>query len=256
MQAKEIGDFIEQLSPGVGGEEGFRFGEPGVEVSGVLVCWMATVDAIEAAAGQGCNMIVCHEELTYPYEFRAGELGRHLWWRPNARRLSLLGRHGMVVYRAHGMLDRYCILDDFAELLGLPEPEVKEGYLRICVIEPTTVRELAERVKERTGMTHVRVSGDLEKVVSRVGLPWGGLGLSLNASFLQQLLAYDPHVYIAGESDEYAMRFTTDCGIPMIETSHSTSENPGLEHFASDLRRKFPDLKVVFYSNPVAWVTV
>jgi putative NIF3 family GTP cyclohydrolase 1 type 2 len=256
MKATEIGAFVESLGEGIGQEERFRFGDPHTEVRGVLVCWMATVDAIETAAANECNMILCHEELTFPYEFRDASAIRYLWWRPNARRLSLLGKHGIVVYRAHGMLDRYCILDDFGRFLGLPEPVVKEGYIRIYEVEPITVRELAEQVKQRTGLPHVRVSGDPDKVVHRIGAPWGGLGLSLNTSFMQSLLEHDPDVFIAGETDDYGMRFAIDAGVPMIETSHATSENPGLEHFARDLKQQFPDLKVLFYANPPPWTTV
>ena len=256
MQAKEVGAYIESLVAGKGQDEGFRYGEPGTELTGVLVCWMATVDAIEAAAEAGCNMIVCHEELTFPYEFRDPNAVAKLWWRPNVRRLGLLGEHGMTVYRAHGMLDRYCILDDFRRALGLPEPEVSEGSFRLHVIQLTTVRELAAKVKDNIGMPHVRVCGDLDQVVSRVGLPWGGLGLSLNTSFMQGLLAYEPDVFISGETDDYGMRFALDAGIPVIETSHADSENPGLEHFAEDLRAEYPSLKVVFYPNPTPWVTL
>lgn len=256
MKAKEIGSFIESLAPGIGDEEGFRFGDPDTQITGVLVCWMATVDAIEAAAEGGCGLIVCHEELTFPYEFRDSQAIRYLWWRPNARRLSLLGKHGIVVYRAHGMLDRYCILDEFGKLLGLPEPVVKEGYTRVYEIQPVTVRDLAEQVRTRTALPCVRVSGDLDATISRVGLPWGGLGLSLNTSFLQNLLTYNPHVLIAGETDDYGMRFVLDSGVSIIETSHATSENPGLERFARDLKHQFPDLRVLFYANPVPWTTV
>lgn len=254
-QAREIAAFIESLSEAMGAEEGFRYGEPDTEITGVLVCWMATVDAIQAAVEADCNLIVCHEELTFPYEFRDPHAVSKLWWRPNARRLGLLGEQSIAVYRAHGMLDGYCILDDFAKALGLPEPEVREGYVRIHVIPLTTVRELAAEVVERIGLPHLRVCGDLDQVVSRVGLPWGGLGLSLNVSFLQSLLAHDPDVFIAGEADDYAMRFAIDGGVPIIETSHSASENPGLKHFAEDLQREYADLNVVFYENPTPWTT-
>jgi len=256
VKATGIAAFVESLSPGMGPEEGFRFGEPTVEVTGVLVCWMATVEAIETAAAGDCNLVVCHEELTFPYEFRDPNAVSRLWWRPNVRRLSLLGSHGITVYRAHGMLDRYAILDDFGHQLGLPEPVVKEGYIRIFEVEPLPVRQLAERVKERTGLAHVRVTGDLDRVVHRIGAPWGGLGLSLNTSFMQSLLAHDPDVFIAGEADDYGMRFAIDADVPLIETSHATSENPGLEHFARDLKQQFPELKVLFYANPPPWTTV
>ncbi|MGQ9732916.1 MAG: Nif3-like dinuclear metal center hexameric protein [Candidatus Zipacnadales bacterium] len=256
MKAIAVGTFIEGLTEGMGQEEGFRYGDPDIEVTGVLVCWMATVEAIETAAQKGCNLIVCHEELTFPYEFRDSNAIRYLWWRPNARRLSLLGKHGITVYRAHGMLDRYCILDDFAEMLGLPKPIVREGYVRIHVIEPTALRDLAHHVKERVGLSHVRVCGDLDRKVSRVGCPWGGLGLSLNTAFMQSLLPHNPEVFIAGETDDYGMRFAIDCDIPLIETSHATSENPGLAHFARDLKHAFPHLRIFYYENPVPWTTL
>ncbi|HJN18914.1 MAG TPA: Nif3-like dinuclear metal center hexameric protein [Armatimonadota bacterium] len=256
MQANEIGAYIESLSPGKGPEEGFRYGEPSSEITGVLTCWMATVDAISAAIDAGCNLIVCHEEMIFPYEFRDPNAVSKLWWRPNVRRLALLGEHRLVVYRAHGMLDRYCILDDFARALGLPDPEVREGYVRIHIVEPLTVRDLAAQVKERMGMAYVRVAGDLDKVVSRIGLPWGGLGLSLNTSFMQSVIAHEPDVFIAGETDDYGMRFAIDAGVPMIETSHATSENPGMRHFAEDLADQYPGLNVVAFDNPAPWTTL
>ena len=68
------------------------------------------------------------------------------------------------------MLDRLCILDDFARALGLPEPTVKEGYVRIYDIPERKLGELAEDVKRRLGLTHLRVVGELERPVKRVAL--------------------------------------------------------------------------------------
>jgi len=105
-------------------------------------------------------------------------------------------------------------------------------------------------------MEHVRVAGDLDKVVSRVGLPWGGLGLSLNTAFMQSVIAHEPDVFIAGETDDYGMRFAIDAGVPMIETSHATSEIPGMRHFAEDLADRYPGLGVVAFENPAPWTTL
>lgn len=253
MQALEVGRFIEQLAPPRGQEEGFRWGDPQAEVSGVLVCWMPTLEAIEHCTGQGLSLLITHEELHCPYPWRGGGLEQHLDWRVNRRRISLLARGDITVYRAHGMLDRFCILDDFAELLALPQPSVKEGYHRVYDIEPLPLAELIEQVKERTGMPALRVTGDLRQQVGRVGLPWGGLGLSVNSSFLNALMQYSPDVLIAGESDEYAMRMVADCGVAMIETGHAVSEDPGLEHFARHLAESFPGLRVVFHRCGPAW---
>ena len=50
MRAREVQDLLVELSPPLGGEEGFRFGDPDAEVQGMLVTWMATCDALRAAA--------------------------------------------------------------------------------------------------------------------------------------------------------------------------------------------------------------
>jgi len=221
----------------------------------VLVSWMATLGAIEAAAERGCNLLLAHEELTYPSGGRGGGF-EHLAWRVNRLRLSALARHGITVYRAHGMLDRICILDDFGRALGLPEPGIRDGYVRIHEIEPITVRELAAQVKERMDLDAVRVTGDLDQQVSRIGLPWGGLGLNVNMSFVERLLDSGADGLIAGEMDDYAMRYVIDAGVPMIETSHAVSENIGLRNFCQTLRDKFPGLRVEFFDVGRGWKNV
>ncbi|MEN6544459.1 MAG: Nif3-like dinuclear metal center hexameric protein, partial [Armatimonadia bacterium] len=118
---------------------------------------------------------------------------------------------------------------------------------------PVTLRELVGRVKTAMGMDALRVSGDLEAVVSRVGCPWGGVGLSLNVSFIEAVIAKGANGLIAGESDEYAMRYAADAGVPLIETSHAGSENPGLRHFCEHLRDHFAPLRVLFCEVPPAW---
>ena len=256
MRAIAFQQFIEKLSPGMGSDEGFRYGDPDSEVTGILVCWMATLDAIRRAAAESCNLIVTHEDVYFPYVSRRQDLEQYLTWVVNRRRIEALAKNGMTVFRAHGMLDRLCILDDFAEMLGLPEPVVKEGYLRIYDMESILLRDLADRVKRQTGLAIVRVAGDLDRSVCRVGLPWGGLGLSVNVGFIQSLIVHHPDVLIAGESDEYAMRYALDAGVAMIETSHGVSEDPGLRNFADRLREAFPEVKVAFFECGSPWQAV
>jgi putative NIF3 family GTP cyclohydrolase 1 type 2 len=60
-------------------------------------------------------------------------------------------------------------------------------------------------------------------------------------------------VFIAGESDNYGFRFAEECGIPMIETSHEISENPGLRRFSGMLAKAFPQVEIRFYQNECVW---
>ena len=107
-------------------------------------------------------------------------------------------------------------------------------------------------------MPAVRVSHPkgMEQIVHRVGLPWGGLGLHRNVGYQQKLIELGCDVFIAGETDSYGFRFSGECGIPMIETSHEVSENPGLRHFTRMLRKRFLQLKITFHECATVFDTV
>ncbi len=256
MTCREVAQVIEEMAGPPGPDEGFRFGNPNQQTTGVLVCWMATLEAISAAEQHACNMIVCHEQLEYPYPFRRSAEADWLSWPVNRDRLAALARIGAAVYRAHGMLDRLNVLDDFARLLNLPQPSESEGFIRIFDVQPTPLAQVVDRAKQRTGMSHLRVTGALDNMVRRIGLAWGGLGLSLNISFVRSLVERGVDCIIAGETDEYAQRFCMDAGVALIETSHSASEEFGLERFAEALSGRLQGLKVVFHrlSPPFAVV--
>ncbi len=256
MKCSDIAALIEELAPPPAPDEGFRFGDPEAEVRKVAGAWMATVEAIEAAASDGCNLLVVHEELHYPSSFLSPGLENTLTWPVNRARITALAKAGMTVYRAHGMLDRFCILDDFGRALNLPEPSVAEGFFRLYDVQPTPVAQVVDRARQRLNLSHLRVTGPLDNMVRRLGLAWGGLGLSVNVGFLNDIMRYAPDCLIAGETDEYAQRFCEDLGVVMIETGHAASEEPGLEHFATWLGERAAPVPVVFHRLPPAWTVV
>lgn len=259
MRATRIGQFIEELVPErpLGMDEGFRWGDPQIEVTGVMVAFFPTVEAIEACAEEGINLLIVHELLQMPYPWRDnGGLDQHLTWPVNFNRISRLAQHGITLFRAHGTLDHFCIHRAFADLLGLTEPVDGEGFASVYEVERQPLATLVEDVKRRTGLDAVRVSGDLEREVSSVALPWGGTGLSVNAKFINDVITLGPDVLIAGESDEYAMRMARDCNVGLIETGHAVSEEPGLAIFARHLAASYPGLRVIFHPCEPAWVVL
>jgi putative NIF3 family GTP cyclohydrolase 1 type 2 len=261
MKTRELADRTQSVVATKYPEDGLLYGDPEAAVRGIQVCWMASLDAIEHAAAAGLNVIIAHEDPFYPmYGQRQNRSPREFPpdWRVNQRRVGLLERHGIAVIRAHRALDEYCVLDAFAEQLGLPPPLVNEGpypFRKVYALPPgTTFGSLTARVKELMGMAHLRVTPhDPATPVHRAGLPWGGLGLDSNVGYMNRLLEHAPDVFIAGESDNYGLHFAWESGVPMIETSHDLSEDPGLEQYAAELRAAFPDLKVTFYANRLPW---
>jgi putative NIF3 family GTP cyclohydrolase 1 type 2 len=176
----------------------------------------------------------------------------------NRQRREALDTYGLSFLRIHGSADEVTIFDDFAALLALGDPVFSEGLTKVYEIAPCPLRTLIDRVKAQVGMDHVRVAapGGFDRVVHRVGLPWGGLGLFVNVGYQQELIAQVCDVFIAGESDNYGFRFAAECGIPTIETSHEVSEIPGLRRFTQMLDAAFPDVAFVFYENARVWEVV
>ncbi len=253
--ARDILEYIVAKAPPLGQEEGVRYGDPHAPAERVLVCWMATLDAIEAAAAQGCRVMVVHEDLFFPPDYSREPVEKHLAGPVNRRRLAALAAAGITVIRAHATLDRLCILDDFGKALGLPEPAVREGWDRVYEIEPLPLADLCVQVLQRLHLRDMRVWGEPARPVRRLALPWGGMSLSINAGYVHRQLQYEPDALIAGEVDDYVFRACADAGVGIMEVGHAQSENPGLRHFAEMLAAEFPDTQATFYENARSWWT-
>ncbi|MFC5651215.1 Nif3-like dinuclear metal center hexameric protein [Paenibacillus solisilvae] len=250
---------IERMTGGFGRDEGLHFGDPRREVRKALICWMADEEAIAAAAAFGADVIVTHESLFYPYDIVVnGGVPDFMAWRTNARRIERLAAAGLSVIRAHGSVDKLCIFDDFAEALGLGDPVVEESdYVSVYEVREMTYGTMIERVKAALKLDRLRVTdGDRSRPVSRIGLPWGGMGLFVNVGYMERLIRHGCDLFIAGETDNYGFRFALGAGIDMIETSHEISENPGLRRFAQLLADELEGIEVRFHENRIAYTIV
>lgn len=258
VTARTVIAYIEELAGRpLNPDEGLHHGDADQPIERVCVSWMATPDALSYAGERGCDLMLVHESLYYPYDAIIRDDNPPGWqnWPTNHQRRELLDQHTMALVRGHFCVDEISILADFAALLGLGEPVASDGLVQAFEIPPCSLASLVARVKERVGMPAIRFSSPngLDQIVHRVGLPWGGLGLFVNVDFQQKLIEQGCDVFIAGESDNYGFRFSAECGIPMIETSHEVSENPGLKRFAGMLDSRFPELEVLYYHCPQIW---
>lgn len=259
VRIKDVEKMVERMTGhSLGSDEGIHYGESDRVIEKMTVCWMATPEAIRYSGKRGDDLILCHESLYQPYGANYTKDVPPEWenWLVNVQRNELLDEYGLSCLRIHGSADSICIYDVFAENLGLGEPVVTIDPVRkVFEIPECALGSLVERVKSTFNMPSIRVAmaGDLEQKVKRVGLPWGGLGLSVNVAYQEFLVEQGCDVFIAGESDNYGMRFAQECGISMIETSHEVSENHGLRKFARIIAEEFPELDVDFYENHRVW---
>ena len=259
LTVTDIHQWLEQqVGRPLSSDEGVMYGDVHRPIHHVSVTWMPSPGNIRDAADAGSDLLIHHEALLYPYPFQDGIPADALRWNVNRLRMTALAETGLTATRLHGTLDELCIFETFTEQLGLRDPcKCGSDYCqRVFQIEPTPYAELIEKVKRAVGLTAVRTTHlQPDRLVRRVGVPWGGLGLLVNVGYQQQLLdlCHDIDVMIMGETDSYGFRFSTELGIDVIECSHELSENRGLQRFSEMLADAFPGLTVQFIDEPCVW---
>ncbi|MCM8762337.1 MAG: Nif3-like dinuclear metal center hexameric protein [Candidatus Omnitrophica bacterium] len=251
----KIKEFIGLLNGWLGKfhqEEGLLYGDEKQIIKGITVCWMVTKKVIEFSVKKRNNLIISHEDIFFPpdYVFSAKRKGI-----VSSERISLLKKHKISVIRIHYLADRYCVLDDFAIVLSLGKPVVKRGPHRVYEIKEITLQKFASNVKRHLNLEKVRITGSPGWKVKRIGGLWGGLGLSINAVFIDEILRYNVDTVIAGEVDEYTMRALKDMNIGIVEVGHEISEETGLKHFTRDLQEKIKTIPVSYCSNDIPYTT-
>lgn len=253
----EILDYLVSLNPSgkLSGEEGLIYGKHNRRAEGVLVAWMATVAAIEHAILENCHIILSHEALTF-HNYFSHALSPEPWSADRAR-LSLLEKHALSVIRAHSTVDPTHIVPAFIKTVGLNEP-IRSGHVWSFHEEPPiSLQNLANRTATALNLDRLRVTGAPERTVTRVGTMVGGLMQDRHIdAWEKHLMDLGVEVIIGGETNDFAQRFAIDSGIALIETCHSTSEEPGLKILAQDFRTTFEGTKVVFHKEVIPWVTL
>ena len=257
VSVDEILDYLVSLNRAgkLGGEEGLIYGEHNNRAEGNLVTWMATVNAIEHAISENCQIILSHEALMFHNYFPNASSPEP--WSADRARLTLLEKHALSVIRAHSTVDPTHIVPAFIKIVGLTEP-IQSGHVWSFHEEPPiSLQDLAKRTATALKMDRLRVTGAPERIVTRVGTMVGGLMQDRHIDAWEKYLMHlGVEVIIGGETNDFAQRFAIDSGIALIETCHSTSEEPGLQLLAKDLRTVFEDTKVVFHQEVIPWVTL
>jgi putative NIF3 family GTP cyclohydrolase 1 type 2 len=241
-------------------DEGLRFGQGNYPVKRLLFSWIPDWAAVKEAVSWGADCLVGHESFFYPYNADIRKDRGPGWkhWPYNRDRHETLREAGIAYCRYHHVADHLTIHNSVAELLGLGLPVVdKPEFVKVYKIAAISIGELIDRVKDVFGLPAIRVALPAgvgpDFCVERVGLPWGGMGLSVNVAYVQALISEGCDVFVCGESDNMAMRFAVDQGIPVIESSHDVNEAPGWRRFAELIRDAHPRLTVRVLDSQCVW---
>jgi putative NIF3 family GTP cyclohydrolase 1 type 2 len=247
--ARSLGQEVQTL----GEEERIFLASGDTQVKGLLVTWLATATAIRTAATAGCNVILAHEGAFHRGCWR-NMRGDFPLFKANLEREQLLMENNIGIFQCHSPLDEFLITDSFAEALGLPPASLRRWRLQnIHEIEATPLDAVAKQVMERLSLPQVRVVGKPDRLIRRIALAYGGIGLSSNLGCWEDHLDLTPDLFIAGEMDEFAMHYVAENGLSAIETGHAVSEEPGLVRLCEELQKVFPDTNIVFHPCEQTW---
>ena len=220
-----------------------------MEVKGVAMTFMATVDVIKKAAALGANLIITHEPTWFTgmdaTDWLAGD-------EVYLRKKQLIEETGVAIWRFHDHMhfdQQDGIYRGFDQETGWAQyrmpilydpagPAFLKGRFDGCYeIPPTTLRGLCEELKQSIGMTVMRVIGDPDMPVSRVGvLPGGGsLGLGVEHMPMQLMRRRNLDVILCGDITEWTLpayvRDAAQLGLnkAIVVLGHERSEEPGMK---------------------------
>lgn len=214
---KELAEDFDQNSIGL------TIGSPDIEVTKILFTLDVTKEVVHDAISRGCNLIISHHQFLFApihkilYDDEKGEI------------IKLMIEYNLSLYSMHTNLDVASggVNDCLAEMLGLSDlkiinDEVKKGnYLRYGNISEMTLEELAQNVKEIFNLNGVRVLGDLDKRIKRVGIV-GGSGAHVSDIYTAKSVNCD--CYITGEVRLSSSQLASFLGLCMIEVNHGVEK--------------------------------
>lgn len=223
------------------------------EVTGIATTFMATADVIRQAAERGANLIITHEPTFFTHDDGRGWLQDDEVYR---RKLALITGTGVNIWRFHDHIHSmnpdliFAGVERDLGWHGCADPNDRFLY----TIPATTVPALASLLKERLEIDTVRVIGDANAPVTKVGLLIGGgsLGLGSDTMPMELMRSRDLDVIVAGEILEWTLsayvRDAAQLGLKkaVIVAGHNRTEEAGMKHLPEWLSSFLPGVPVFF----------
>jgi putative NIF3 family GTP cyclohydrolase 1 type 2 len=226
----------------------FKAGDPDTPVTGIATTFTATLDVLRRAAASGKNLIITHEPTFYQHteDTREIEADKVL----EAKR-AFLKDHGLVVWRFHDHWHRHQpdgINQGMVEKFGW-QAFRRPGDEVVFRLPETSVRRLAETLRDTFKTDTIRVVGDPDLKVSGVGFSAGAPPALAHLRLLQR---DDVEVLVAGEAREWeTVEYVRDAAAAgkhkaLVLLGHAVSEETGMEYCARWLKGFITEVPVEF----------
>ena len=237
------------------------------KVTKIVTTFMATADVIRKAIDLGADLIITHEPTWFTGKDDT------LWLEGDPVYLAkkkLIEDSGIAIWRFHDHMHMDHddgIFRGFDEEMGwasyrmAPDPQAQgffAGRFDCCYkIPATTLGGLADFLKQKFELKAIRVIGDPDSPVERVGvLPGGGsLGLGVEYMPMQLMRRRDLDTLICGDITEWTLpayardAYQLGFGKSIIVLGHERSEEPGMKHLGTWMAPILGGIPVVFVDS-------
>lgn len=214
------------------------------EVKKVLVALDATEEVVNYAAKNGFDTVLTHHPMLFrgPKSVTPEVLtGRKILGAAMAG-VSVISLHTRLDAGEDGVNDQLCRTVGF-EPTGSFGDDDAPTLGRVADIAPMTARDLALQIKDKLCCDAVRVTGDLDKLITKVGF-CGGDG----KDFVIPALLAGCGAYVTGDAGYNMSEDASEDGLVTIEVGHYHSEAPVCPRLAA-LARELAGAEVKIYNS-------
>ncbi len=225
--------------------------EPCREVKRILIVLDATGEAIDKAAEEGVDVILCHHP-----RFFGGNVNINATTLDGARAVKLV-KNNIALMSFHTRLDALSggVNDILAARVGLENVVAvgEEGIVRIGTLrEETDLQSFAKTVKQKLSdgegerEAHVVICS-ADRPVKHVAV-LGGSG----SSDISVAAAYGADTYLTGELKHSARLEAYDYNVNLLAAGHFFTEAPVCDFLEARARDICPEAEIIrYYSNTV-----
>ena len=250
MKCKEI---IEELEKKYSRDLAVDWDNPGLQagrreknIRSIYIGLDATDEVIADAVKKGADMILTHHPLLMSPMKQINSdsfIGR---------RLITIIQQDICCYAMHTNYDIVTMAPLSGRMMNLQQPEVmeitgenlktgeREGLGRIGSLpKAMTLRECCECVKEVFGIRHVKVYGELDKMIERAAISPGS-GKSMAAA----AISHGADVLISGDFGHHDGIDAMAQGLAVIDAGHYGLEHIFVAQMEAHIKEHFPQIQV------------
>ena len=240
MKIKDVLNYLEQRFPYElaadfdNNKIGLTLGDAEDDVKGILCALDLSEEVIDEAINKNCNLIFTHHPLTFipMTKFLKSDEKGSLIFKLIKNDISLISMHTNLDLGKDGVADTLCTLFELKNSnYGVSE---KNEYIRYGNIEEVSLIELASKTKQLLNLDGVKVIGDLNKKITKIGI-LGGSGA--HESDIMKAVSLNLDCYITGEIKHHIGLMANFNNLCLIEVNHGI-EKVVFNKLAKDINEK------------------